>query len=107
MEATPQSTSTSEREFDLVVFGASGFTGQFVVEEVTRTAAKDPIKWAISGRSAQKLKDVLNTATKETGVDVKHIPIIEADISDEKSLRAMTARTQTCAQLCRSLPFLR
>ena len=84
----------NEREFDLIVFGASGWTGQHVVEELARTARTDPIKWAISGRNAQKLAKVLVTATEETGIDLKDIPIIEADIIDHQSLRAMTSRTK-------------
>lgn len=82
------------REFDLIVFGASGFTGQFVVEEVVRSVQNEPIKWAISGRSGQKLTEVLVTATKETGIDVQNIPKVEANIDDEESLRAMTGRTR-------------
>ena len=84
----------TEKEFDLIVFGASGFTGQFVVEEVARTANKEPIKWAISGRSRQKLADVLTAATKETGIELKDIPTIEADVTSEESLKAMTKRTR-------------
>src|SRR5882724_5539424 len=84
-----------DREFDIVVFGASGFTGQFVVEEMARSVAKDPtIKWAISGRSRQKLTEVLAIASKETGIDVKNITTIEAEVNDYKSLTSMTARTR-------------
>jgi len=86
--------SNEKREFDLIVFGASGFTGQFVVEEVARTAQKDPIKWAIAGRSIQKLDQVLTTASTETGLDLKNIPKIEADISSDESLLAMSQRTR-------------
>ncbi len=94
MEVQIQYLPQKNREFDLIVFGASGFTGQFVVEEVARTAKTDSIKWAISGRSAQKLAQVLSTATKETGIDVKDIPLIEADVNSEESLKAMTSRTK-------------
>ena len=80
------------REFDLIVFGATAYTGQYVVEEVARTAQKEDIKWAISGRNEEKLKNVLTVATQETGNDVNDIPIIIADIDNEESLRAMTAR---------------
>ncbi len=48
----------SEREFDVVIFGASGFTGEYVVEEMGRmgqnSAGRD-WKWAIAGRNEQKL----------------------------------------------------
>ncbi len=40
------------REFDIVVFGASGFTGKIVAEKV----AQSGVKWAIAGRSRSKLE---------------------------------------------------
>lgn len=57
--------TTSNRPYHLVIFGASGFTGQFVVEEVARTVSEGPngtLKWAIAGRSKQKLEKVLEQA---------------------------------------------
>ena len=57
--------TTSSRPYHLVIFGASGFTGQFVVEEVARTVSEGPkgnLKWAVAGRSKQKLEKVLEQA---------------------------------------------
>lgn len=57
--------TSSTRPYHLVIFGASGFTGQFVVEEVARTASEGPkgnLKWAVAGRSQQKLEKVLEQA---------------------------------------------
>jgi short subunit dehydrogenase-like uncharacterized protein len=45
-------TTTSDREFDLVMFGATGFTGRLVAEYIAR---QKPARWAIAGRSAEKL----------------------------------------------------
>lgn len=56
------------RKFDIIVFGASGFTGQYVVEELARTVdAENGVTWAVAGRSMKKLQNVLATASKETG----------------------------------------
>lgn len=61
------------QRYDLVVFGATGYTGQFVVEEVARAAQQEiskgkvPLSWAIAGRSKNKLQNVLITAKEETG----------------------------------------
>lgn len=58
-------TVTSSRPYHIVIFGASGFTGQFVVEEVARCAAESPggsLKWALAGRSRERLEGVLNQA---------------------------------------------
>ncbi|XP_061735438.1 saccharopine dehydrogenase-like oxidoreductase [Nerophis ophidion] len=86
--------TSSSRPYHLVVFGASGFTGQFVVEEVARTASEAPrgnLKWAVAGRSKQKLEQVLEQAASvlgkpelRTGVD-----IIVADVEEPDSLAAM------------------
>jgi short subunit dehydrogenase-like uncharacterized protein len=89
--------------YDMVVFGASGFTGQFVVEYLARAVKKDsdqnsdrpPLSWAISGRSEAKLKAVLKQASKVTGIDLNNIPIIICDTSDEESV----------SNMCRYLKF--
>lgn len=49
--------STSSRQYDLVVFGATGFTGKYVCEHVT-TGLPTDLKWAIAGRSADKLEKI-------------------------------------------------
>lgn len=62
------------QRYDLVVFGATGFTGQYVVEEVARVAEKErterktPLTWAIAGRSEKKLQWSLAEAQKELGL---------------------------------------
>lgn len=63
---TAMADVTAHRPFHLVVFGATGFTGGFVVEEVARLAADSldggPLKWAVAGRSRRRLEDVLTRA---------------------------------------------
>jgi short subunit dehydrogenase-like uncharacterized protein len=44
-----------KRLYDLVIFGASGFTGEFIEKEWARIEKKG-LKWAIAGRSASKLE---------------------------------------------------
>ena len=57
-----------EKKYDIVIFGATGFTGQFVVEEVARTCEEENgISWAIAGRSMAKLQNTLHDASKVTG----------------------------------------
>lgn len=53
--------------YDIVIFGASGFTGQFVVEEVARVAPTERLTWAVSGRSMEKIQKVLSKASERTG----------------------------------------
>ena len=63
--------TSSSRPYHIVIFGATGFTGQFVVEEVARTAAEGPkgsLTWAVAGRSRQKLEKVLDQAAAALGM---------------------------------------
>ena len=79
------------REFDIIVYGATGFTGRLVAEYLASHYAgrKDAPKWAMAGRSADKLAEVrsLVGAPKDT-------PLIVADASNPASLDSMAARTQ-------------
>lgn len=63
--------ATEQRPFQLVVFGASGFTGQFVTEEVAReqlTAEQSSrLSWAVAGRCQEKLQRVLERAALKLG----------------------------------------
>ncbi|CAB1343162.1 unnamed protein product [Coregonus sp. 'balchen'] len=87
-------TVTSTRPYHIIIFGASGFTGQFVVEEVARSALEGPsgsLKWALAGRSRQRLEGVLNQAAEmlrkpELRTEVE---IIVADVSEADSLAIM------------------
>lgn len=63
--------ATERRPFQLVVFGASGFTGQFVTEEVAREQVaperSSRLPWAVAGRSREKLQRVLERAALKLG----------------------------------------
>ena len=62
--------SPDARKYDLIVFGASGFTGQYVVEELARYQEEEPaLTWAIAGRNVEKLQGVLKEATTVTGTE--------------------------------------
>jgi len=76
------------REFDVVVYGASGFTGRLVAEYlVTRYAGR--LKWAMAGRDAAKLAAVRD----EIGAPAD-TPLLVADASAPQSLDALAARTR-------------
>ena len=49
----------SSAKFDIVVYGATGFTGQLVAEYLAAHYKNDTaLKWAMAGRSLDKLKSV-------------------------------------------------
>ncbi|KAG7328060.1 hypothetical protein KOW79_008004 [Hemibagrus wyckioides] len=86
--------SSSSRPYQLIIFGASGFTGRFVVEEVARSSAEVPggkLVWAIAGRSRDKLEKVLQEAAQQLGKPElqSEVEIIVADVSEPDSLAAM------------------
>lgn len=73
------------KELDIVVFGATGFTGRLVCEYLH--AQKIP-RWAMAGRNMEKL----NAVAKELGVD-SSVPLIQADSEDTESLKSLCKRT--------------
>lgn len=79
------------RELDVVVFGASGFTGRLVVEYlIERYPAGGGVNWAIAGRNKDKLKAVLADLGEDSGA----IPVLIADSSDAAALDAIAERTR-------------
>ncbi|KAL0969322.1 hypothetical protein UPYG_G00225560 [Umbra pygmaea] len=86
--------TSSSRPYHIVIFGASGFTGQFVVEEVARTMSEGPngtLKWAVAGRSRPKLEKVLEQAAETLGKPELRtaVEILVADVEEPDSLAAM------------------
>ncbi|CAG8549898.1 8762_t:CDS:2 [Funneliformis mosseae] len=83
------------KDLDIVVFGASGFTGKFVVEEICRTAqAIHKFKWAISGRSEQRLLEVANIISISNNKNVRQPEIIVADVFNPESLQILAKRSK-------------
>ena len=77
-------------EFDVIVFGSTGYTGRLVAEHLLKTyGASGSVKWAMAGRSAAKLADVRG----EIGAPAS-LPLIVADADDPASLEAMCKRAK-------------
>ncbi|MFT4098895.1 MAG: saccharopine dehydrogenase NADP-binding domain-containing protein [Rhodoblastus sp.] len=76
------------REFDIVVYGASGFTGRLVAEYLAGRKG-EATRWAMAGRDLAKLAAVRD----EIGAP-KDIPLIAADASNPQSLHDMAKRTR-------------
>ncbi|KAM6207390.1 saccharopine dehydrogenase-like oxidoreductase [Sarcoramphus papa] len=89
-----------ERPYELVVFGASGFTGQFVVEEVARAAGggelRGALRWAVAGRRREKLQAVLERAAERLGKAAlgAEVGVLLCDVGDAASLAAAARQTR-------------
>ena len=82
------------RELDLVVFGATGFTGRLVAEYLAGAAGRESVRWAIAGRNRDKL-DALGLG----------VPVIVADALEPPAMQALARRT---AVVCTTTgPFAR
>ena len=78
------------REFDVIVFGATGFTGRLVAEYLNEQYGNgDAINWAMAGRSGQKLKAVRD----EMGLPAE-TPLVTANSDDFYSLRSLARRAR-------------
>jgi len=77
------------REFDLIVYGASGFTGRLVAEYLQTKYAGSGLKWAMAGRNAEKLQ----TVGGEMGIG-GDVAIVTANSDDPDSLAALAARSK-------------
>jgi short subunit dehydrogenase-like uncharacterized protein len=81
----------NNREFDVVVYGATGFTGTLVAEYLLRQYGVDgDLKWSIAGRSASKLESV----RASLGDKAADLEITVVDSRDENALAALASRTR-------------
>ncbi len=81
----------SSPKFDIVVYGATGFTGQLVAEYLAAHYRDDgDLKWAMAGRNLDKLASVRDAIGAPAD-----IPLIVADANDPVSLKAMLDQTRS------------
>ena len=80
----------SQREFDVVLYGASGFTGKQTARYFAENVPLDQVRWALAGRSLDKLELV----RKGLGEDFTELPLLVADSQDHAALRELCARTR-------------
>lgn len=72
---------------DVIIFGASGFTGKYTVYEAV-SVLKD-LRWGIAGRNQEKLQKVLKDMGAKANKDLSDIPIFIADVDNQTSLLKM------------------
>ncbi|HJP74990.1 MAG TPA: saccharopine dehydrogenase NADP-binding domain-containing protein [Pseudonocardiaceae bacterium] len=82
----------ADRDYDIVVFGATGFTGGLTAEYLARNAPAD-LRWALAGRSEAKLAFVRDKLAAINPASA-HVGLLVADVDDAESLRAVAESTR-------------
>jgi len=78
----------------LVIYGASGFTGQYVIEFLHKAAVEHNLSWAVAGRDEGRLKAALARAGAVVAADLSRVATIICDSSDTSSLLAMASQAK-------------
>ena len=83
-----------DKEFDVVLWGATGFTGELVAEYLLAQYGVDGgLRWALAGRNQGKLDALKGRLVARDG-QASGLPTLLADSHDLVSLKAMASRTQ-------------
>jgi len=77
----------SDRSYDVVLYGASGFVGKQTVQYFARNASAQQVRWAIAGRDRQKLEAVRD----ELGITVD---VLVADSQDQQAIDQIVSQTR-------------
>ncbi len=86
----------ADKQFDVAILGASGFTGRQAVRALARQTANAPLRWAVAGRNADKLRKVV----------ADHVPagspppeVLTVDLTDLDALAGFAAGTRVLLNL--------
>jgi saccharopine dehydrogenase (NAD+, L-glutamate forming) len=82
----------ADRQFDIVMFGATGFTGELTAAYLAEHAPAG-CRWALAGRNATKLEQV-RARLAELNPECADLPLLHADAGDPESLEAVAASTK-------------
>ncbi len=77
------------KSYDIIIFGASGFTGRLVAEYLSTRAEDEGIRWAMAGRNAEKLAAVRDEMGLPSSVD-----LVVADTGDADAVDALVRRAK-------------
>ena len=83
---------SAARDHDIVLLGATGFTGELTAAYLARHAPQG-LRWALAGRNQGKLEGVRDRLA-EIDPELKNLPLLQADSSDDASLRVLAESTR-------------
>ncbi len=82
---------SKQATFDIILWGATGFTGQLVAEYLlNQYGSSGKLRWAMAGRSLEKLEQV----REQLGAAAAEVPLLMADSKDRASLDALVSQTR-------------
>lgn len=91
----------SNKLFDITIFGATGLTGKQIVRHVFELSVDKPdfystnFRWAIAGRSAEKLEEIINEmANRYPNATIEKPTVLVANITQREQLDAMTSQSK-------------
>ncbi len=84
-----------DRDYDIVLFGATGFVGQRAVRYLARSPETAALRWAIAGRDADRL-EALKASVGE-GAQAAHVLV--ADTRDPRAVESVVGQTRVLANL--------
>ena len=79
-----------DRQYDVVLYGASGFTGRQTVQYFARNTRPSEVRWAIAGRNRQALE----AAREQAGENASSVDILVADAQDQQAVDAIVSKTR-------------
>ena len=82
------------RELDLVLLGATGFTGRLTAHELAARVRGTRLRWGIAGRDTDRLRAL---AAELGGTDGDGPSVLRADVTDAASLSELASRTRVVA----------
>ena len=81
---------TTKKLYDIIIWGASGFTGRLVADYLFHNYRDKELSWALAGRNQAKLEEIRIGLGDQAGT----VPIVIADSNDEASLKDMVDQTK-------------
>lgn len=84
---------------DVVIFGATGFTGKYTIKNLVKVAKTKNFTWGVAGRNKEKLLKTLTDMVGED-MDISKIPLIIADLENSSSLEEMAKQAKVILNCC-------
>jgi saccharopine dehydrogenase (NAD+, L-glutamate forming) len=74
-----------ERKYDIILFGATGFTGQLVAAEIMKHLQEEKVRLCLAGRDMKKLEAI----RQQIGATPEEVGLLTAAVDDPVALEAM------------------